>query len=218
MIVVAIDQQPVILDLGISNVSSLENALWWIDRMPKVLTEADEVPVGSTIIVPGVGSFDHGMAKMQETGFEELVRTHHSQGGPILGICLGMQLLAKSSSEGSLSGTGILDCRFERFEVKHSEQTTSAHRVRDMNMGLRKVFGTSQTPTKLQSTLAKNFYFVHRYRTKASVDYEWGVSSFGENFSAIVGCGNTVGVQFHPEKSGRRGLELLEALLTVNQL
>ena len=186
--------------------------------MPKVLTEADEVPVGSTIIVPGVGSFDRGMAKMQETGFEEMVRTHHSQGGSILGICLGMQLLAKSSAEGTLSGTGILDCRFERFEVQCSEYPTSARQVKDMNMGLRKVIETSRTPAKLKTALAKNFYFVHRYRTKASVDCEWGVSSFGETFSAIVGSGNTVGVQFHPEKSGRRGLELLEALLTVNRL
>lgn len=207
--------QPVILDLGISNVSSLENALWWIGRMPQVIYEADEVHPSATLIVPGVGSFDRGMERMRDTGFGELLRVHSAQGGPILGICLGMQLLSKSSTEGTSSGVGLLDCKFESFEANKRKQAVSAGRTRDMNMGLRPVFGAGQAPSKLISALSKSFYFVHRFRTKAPPELEWGTSIFGEKFSAIVGAGKTVGVQFHPEKSGRRGLDLLDALLTV---
>ncbi len=195
----------VIIDYGMGNVGSIQNMLAWIgvdacvSADPEVLSRADK------LILPGVGAFDNGMRRLKEAGFVTLLNELViDQQKPLLGICLGMQLLGTGSEEGLLPGLGWLDAASHRFRFE-----TSLLTLKVPHMGWNSVEAVAQSPL-FAAIDAPRFYFVHSYHLvcgcKADVLAQ---ASYGFPFVAAVQRENIFGVQFHPEKSHKFGMSLL---------
>lgn len=185
-----------ILEYGCGNLASLENALEVLGfahqrvGTPKALTACDR------LILPGVGHFGHAMSNLRERGLEAALKAWDR---PLLGICLGMQLLFEGSEEApEAAGLGLLPGRFTRF-------TDPALKVPHM--------GWSDLVFQAQKGAV---YFVHGYRLEgwSGPEAELGTAVHGAPFVAAFRCGRLGGFQFHPEKSGEVGLALLKEALT----
>lgn len=199
-----------VINFGIGNIGSIVNMLDHLYLDSRVV-ETPGRAVSDTCdryILPGVGAFDRGMQELTRRGFAEFLDREVRQGGkPLLGICLGMQLLTLSSEEGSLPGLGWVPASTVRLRPRTSEKVP--------NMGWREVVACR--PNRLIPPAETNrFYFVHSYGVDchderdvvARLDFAQGVCACFEH-------GNIFGVQFHPEKSHRFGLGLLQRFGTL---
>jgi glutamine amidotransferase len=191
-----------VVDYGMGNLSSIANMLKRVGCPALVTSDPAEIAAAERLILPGVGAFDTGMGRLRETGLlEVLERRVRKDRVPTLGICLGMQLLARSSEEGGLPGLGWLDATVVRFrgeglKVPHMGWNT----VRAVKPG-GLLEGLGDPP---------RFYFVHAYRLRLDRPEDLlGETVHGGPFPSVVGNGNLLGVQFHPEKSHRFGMGLL---------
>lgn len=196
-----------IVDYGMGNVSSIRNMLSRIG-VPDVLISADPADCGRAdrIILPGVGAFDAAVRNLEQRALRApLQRAARQRRVPILGICLGMQLLAEGSEEGSLPGLGLLPAFVKRFDA-----ATLGARLRIPHMGWNEVKVVRPHLLFDNATDEQRFYFVHSYhvvcRDRADVV---GVTEYGFEFDAAIARGNVAGVQFHPEKSHQFGKRLL---------
>ncbi|MFL5897221.1 MAG: imidazole glycerol phosphate synthase subunit HisH [Solirubrobacterales bacterium] len=190
-----------ILDYGMGNLRSVEKALEHVGVTAKITNDADEVRAADGVILPGVGAFPRAMARIRELGLDELVAERRGQGVPILGICLGLQLLFESSTElGGAEGLGLL-----------------AGRVAELTADGLKVPHIGWEPVRWErdSRLAEGiptetpFYFVHSFAPHPSGQDLLGSAAYGERFACAAERENVFGVQFHPEKSSSAGLRLL---------
>jgi glutamine amidotransferase len=196
-----------VVDYGVANVGSLMNMHRRCGIPARRVTSPDDVLESERLILPGVGSFDNGMAHLRRGGLADAVLTAvRERGVPILGICLGMQLLGMGSEEGTSEGLGLMDARCIRFSFAPGSATKVPHQ------------GWSQpilrNPTILLTQVTPNtrFYFSHSYHMVCSDPGDVAaVASYGIHFTAMVQRGNIHGVQFHPEKSHRYGMELLRS-------
>lgn len=200
--------QILIVDYGSGNIGSIKNMLNKIGAPSIFATdpaEADSTFVGG-IILPGVGSFDHAVTRLQASGWiAKIKEIAASDRYPILGICLGMQLLLNSSEEGNLPGLGIIPgtvTRFpdiEGFKVPH--------------MGWNFVNKSRKNILSDDFAGSEKYYFVHSYFAKTdSADHTFLECKYGDiNFAAGISNNRVHGVQFHPEKSHRYGYKLLKA-------
>ncbi|MEQ1579260.1 MAG: imidazole glycerol phosphate synthase subunit HisH [Steroidobacteraceae bacterium] len=206
-----------IVDYGIGNLKSVENMLVRAGADVVFARTADDVMQADRLILPGVGAFDSCRRALgQVVGLESALHQAIGRGTPLLGICVGMQLLASSSDEGVLPGLGIIPGRVRRLSL---EGLASGRPLRVPHMGW-----SSVEPVGL-ATLFRNgldsvnrFYFVHSYYFDCeNAEDTAGVAHYGVRFAAAVEHGNVYGVQFHPEKSHRYGMRLLRnfADLTV---
>ncbi len=166
------------------------------------------------ILLPGVGAFDTGMSSLDRYGFvsvlNELVLEKQM---PVLGICLGMQLLARSSEEGQLPGLGWINGDVIRFRQNAADP---ADRLRIPHMGWNEVTPRPNSPLFRGFEVDPRFYFVHSYHLICdSRDHIAGTVNYGGLTTAAVSYGNIHGVQFHPEKSHRFGMKLLENFCTL---
>ena len=193
-----------ILEYGCGNIFSLCRSLELIGVSFKIIYSTDELARVDSLILPGVGAFGHAMNRLNEKGFVEALHHFAESNKPILGICLGAQLLLDSSEEfGSFSGLSLIPgC------VKKIEKTTSAYKI--PNVGWRQlVRGSCKAPNASLET--KYFYFTHSYRmlvNEKNSMYEIDYS--GGKIAAFVTDGrNVFGAQFHPEKSSTQGLNFL---------
>jgi len=187
-----------IVDYGCGNLKSLENALEALGLPSRRLSAPEELLAADRLILPGVGNFGHAGQRLDRLG--EALRERAARGGPILGICLGMQLLFQGSLEApGVPGLGLLEGRCERF-------TGPGLKVPHM--------GWSAVAFGDRSLAA---YFVHSYYVPG-----WpggrpaetlGLATYGRPFLAAFRSGNLAGFQFHPEKSGTQGLALLKEAL-----
>lgn len=192
-----------VIDIGIGNLGSLRNALYsqgW-DTLP-VRTPDDFCDI-SHLILPGVGSFAAAMQRLSKTALLEQIRNFASSGKPILGICLGMQLLAEFGSEGGkIEGLGLVPGRVDPLSVAD---------LRLPHVGWNNAHQSQKHPVLDGIRDDVDFYFVHRYRfftdDTSSVIAQ---TEYGETFPSIVGKSNVIGTQFHPEKSQANGLRLLD--------
>jgi imidazole glycerol-phosphate synthase subunit HisH len=193
-----------IIDIGIGNIGSLSGALfnqgWDVD----LVTNRSQLAVASHLILPGVGAFGEGMRRLRESGLYEGIRAHANLGKPLLGICLGMQLLAyHGEEEGGGHGLALIPGQVRKLPVAHDQR-------------LPHVGWNTVTRTKNHHVLDRirddvDFYFVHSYQFVTERDFNvLGVTEYGQSFSSMVVHQNVVGVQFHPEKSQRNGLQLLD--------
>jgi len=192
-----------IVDVGIGNLGSLKAAVYELGfdvcfvRTPAALSEC------YSIILPGVGSFAHGMQSIEEAALVEPLLAHVANGKPLLGICLGMQLLFSNGEEGSeCEGLSLLPGKVRRFPDRPSLYLP--------HVGWNNVSPIQQHPLWEGIKLGVDFYFVHSYRVECDPTFLIGQTNYGEDFPSMVGKANVVGVQFHPEKSQRSGLRLLE--------
>lgn len=186
-----------IIDYGAGNVRSIVNALERIDVRSFASADIDELDSAVGLILPGVGAAGAAMASLRAAGLAVwLPRVRR----PLLGICLGMQMLFQRSEEGDTECLGILPGSVRRF--RHAT-------LKVPHMGWSPVVRCGDSPLLDGMTDGAFFYFVHAYH--AAVDTTTvAATEYGARFAAVVQAGNIFGVQFHPEKSGAAGLRLLE--------
>ncbi|MBS3063271.1 MAG: imidazole glycerol phosphate synthase subunit HisH [Candidatus Diapherotrites archaeon] len=190
-----------IVDYGAGNLGSLGNALDWLGASyitasgPKDLAGADK------ILLPGVGNFGSALASLRRTGLEAALRERVREGTPFLGICLGFQLLFEGSEESlDASGLGLLGGRVERFTVARKVPQIGWNRLR-LTRKTRLFEGVED---------GAYAYFVNSFAVKRTApDLVAARSEYGESFVSAVECENVWAVQFHPEKSGPVGLQVL---------
>ena len=187
-----------IIDYGMGNLRSVLKAIEFLGGEGRVTARAEELDACEKLILPGVGSFGAGMENLRRGGLDEYVRRRAADGTPLLGICLGMQfLLEESEEEGLFQGLGLVKGRVVPFtEGKIPHMGWNA--VEDMRGPL-----FDGIPSGTQ------FYFVHSYFADTAEEYTLGKTEYYRTFASAVGKNNVFGVQFHPEKSGAAGLQLL---------
>ena len=193
-----------IIDVGIGNIGSLRGALYSQGWDTKTVTSPGDMAGITHLFLPGVGSFTTAMKRLHAAGLIQPIRRHAADGSPMMGICLGMQLLADHGTEGGESeGLGLIP-----GDVIHFEKTSS---LRLPHVGWNVLHPQQQHPLLKGIRTDVDFYFVHSYffnaRYKANI---FGTTEYGLSYPSFVASGSVVGVQFHPEKSQRNGLRLLD--------
>jgi len=191
-----------IVDYGMGNLASIANMLKRIGAPARITSDPADLDAAARLILPGVGAFDTGMRSLRERGLVPILERRVRQDRvPTLGICLGMQLLARSSEEGSEKGLGWIDAEVVRFRGPG---------IKVPHMGWNVVRPTGKGALLEGLGDAPRFYFVHAYHLRVERPEEvLGETVHGAPFPSVVGSGNLLGVQFHPEKSHRFGLGLL---------
>jgi glutamine amidotransferase len=193
-----------IIDFGMGNVGSIHNMLNRLGIESALTSDMKEIRAADKLILPGVGAFDVAMRRLQALGIIPLLNDLVFDAGiPLLGICLGMQLLSLSSDEGVERGLGWLDARTVRFDFEGSQL-----RVPHMGWNTVSVHKRGSILDELPSQA--KFYFVHSYHVRCNSDEDvLATSTYGIEFHAAAQRGNVTGVQFHPEKSHRFGMQVL---------
>ncbi|MDQ2629852.1 MAG: imidazole glycerol phosphate synthase subunit HisH [Actinomycetota bacterium] len=190
-----------ILDYGMGNLRSVEKALEHVGVTAKVTSEAEEVRAADGVILPGVGAFPRAMERVRELGLDELIFERRDTGVPILGICLGLQLLFDSSSElGGGTGLEMLQGPVDALEAPDLKIPHIGWAPVRWERDSRLTEGIpSETP----------FYFVHSFAPQPAEGELLGTAEYGTRFACAAERDNVFGVQFHPEKSSAAGLRLL---------
>jgi glutamine amidotransferase len=196
----------VIIDYGLGNLASVLNMFKKIG-VKDVVVSRDEniISKADKLLLPGVGAFDAGMGSLEQTGLIPLLNQKALvEKVPVLGICLGMQLLTKQSEEGVKPGLGWIDAETIKFNLDPSLKLKVPH------MGWDYIKVNRQNSLIAMDT-KNRFYFVHSYHVKCFDDTQsLATSHFGTDFTCMVNKDNIFGTQFHPEKSLKFGMKLLE--------
>ncbi len=198
-----------ILDYGLGNLGSITNMLKVIGAKSKITNDKASIQASNGIILPGVGAFDAGMSKLTESGLSSVIKDEALKGKPILGICLGMQMLGRSSEEGHLDGLSLIpfECRKFKFDNKD---------LKIPHMGWDVVEFKKYHPILDGLTGQQRYYFVHSYH--AVCDSKSNVlmtCDYGYEFAAAVVKDNVIGMQFHPEKSHDFGLAVFRNFIKI---
>jgi imidazole glycerol-phosphate synthase subunit HisH len=193
----------VIVDYGMGNLLSIKKAFARAGFKTMISSNLQEISSASKIVLPGVGHFKQGMENLSKIGaLDTLNNAVINRKVPILGICLGMQIMTKSSAEGGIDGLGWVDLKVTRVKEKN---------LKTPHMGWNSV-------CDFDSLLMKNidkeslFYFVHSYQVLDVNNHSLntGLTFYGSDFISCFSSGNIHGVQFHPEKSHKQGIEMLK--------
>ena len=189
-----------IIDYGMGNLRSVQKAFESLGFEARITDDAETILAADHVVLPGVGAFHDAMARLTETGLDNVVKAAAGRGTPLLGICLGMQLMFEHSEEnGFWDGLGLFPGTVTRFPA----------------MGLKVPhMGWNQLETRDCVLFDKGddpcVYFVHSY-CMADISDEWTAATcdYGMPFTAVISRGNVMATQFHPEKSGDAGLKML---------
>jgi glutamine amidotransferase len=195
-----------IIDYEMGNVGSMLNMLKRIGVTARISSKADDVRSAEKLILPGVGAFDTGMTNLAESGLREVLEEKVLvEKTPLLGVCIGMQLLTRGSEEGKLPGLSWIDAKTVRFRFQSQNGLKIPH------MGWNTV--TPKTGALLFRGFAEppRFYFVHSYHVVCDDPTDVGATvHHGYEISAAIQHGHIMGAQFHPEKSHTYGMRLLK--------
>ena len=198
-----------VIDYGMGNRRSVEKALERVGAVASITREHDQLLAADGLVLPGVGAFPVAMRNLQSLGLDQLLRARVAGGTPLLGICLGMQLLFDASEElGVTAGLGLLEGEVTALET---------HDLRAPHIGWNEV--RFERPSPLTAGLPEAgcaFYHVHSYaaRPRDPADVV-GITTYGEPFVTVAAHGQVFGVQFHPEKSSAHGLTLLSNFVSL---
>jgi glutamine amidotransferase len=199
-----------IVDYGMGNLDSVSRAVEECGGSPMVTSDPRDLEHATTIILPGVGAFAQGMRNIRERGLEDALQEQAIEREvPLLGLCLGMQLLAKTGHEGAddVAGLGWIDAEIRRLEPENGSE-------RIPHVGWNEVDPTTESDLFRDVPAGKDFYFVHSYHMVcASSDDVLATTPYCGGFASAVGRGRVWGVQFHPEKSRRPGFQVLTNFL-----
>jgi glutamine amidotransferase len=195
----------VIIDYKTGNIGSLSNMLKKIGAEAIVSSNPSDIEKADKLILPGVGAFDVGMKNLKDSGLIPLLEDRVlNKKTPILGICLGMQLLAEKSEEGSLNGLSWIKGEVKRFKFDNSDL-----KIPHMGWNVVKPLKEDSLFSGMKDEL--RFYFVHSYHFVAKdKDSVLATTNYGYDFTSVVAQENIFGVQFHPEKSHKFGMRLLD--------
>lgn len=193
-----------IVDIGIGNIGSLRNAVDSQGWDVSTVSTGEDLSRVTHLLLPGVGAFSAAMGRLESTGLDKAINEFARAGNPVMGICLGMQLLADSGTEGGVvAGLGLIPGdvrpiqRMPGFALPH--------------VGWNEVMQVRAHPLLKGIRADVDFYFVHGYRFVAQAPQSViAETDYCEKFPSIIGMGNVLGVQFHPEKSQVNGLRLID--------
>ncbi len=193
-----------IIDYGVGNLFSLKSSFCAIGQEVKVTDSADEIRKADKIILPGVGAFEDAVKKLKNTGLDLVLKEEAAKGKPVMGICLGMQMLFERSFEyGCHEGLGLIKGDIIPFEGEIDYSLKIPH------IGWNALEIKEDLPVFKYIKNGDHVYFVHSYFA-AVTDETIAKCEYGTVFTAAVGKDNIYGCQFHPEKSGQVGLNILK--------
>jgi glutamine amidotransferase len=199
-----------IVDYGMGNLGSLLNMLKRIGAEAQIKSDTKAIRVAQKLILPGVGAFDAAMQRIDEvSGLREVLK-HKAMVDrvPVLGVCLGMQLLAQSSEEGTRSGLGWINGATRRFPKLKG--------LKVPHMGWNVARPNTSSPLTREVGEEPSYYFVHSYYVHVDDPaHSLMRTHYGIAFDAAIGLDNVYGVQFHPEKSHRFGMQILKNFVEV---
>lgn len=194
-----------IIDYGMGNVGSIKNMLKKIGHDSIISSNKSEIEIASKLILPGVGRFDKAIENLINLNLSELLKEKARDGTPLLGICLGMQLLANKSEEGMIDGLGLVPGEVKKFNL------LAPFKVPHMGWNEVNYNSNSVLFKGFEQFENARFYFVHSYYFQCTLkENNIGETIFSHTFTSVVQKGNIFGVQFHPEKSHIFGMELLK--------
>ena len=195
-----------IVDYGIGNLFSVVSSFKYIGATAKVTSDADEIRRADKIILPGVGAFGDAIKKLRDTGLDKVIIEEAKNGKPIMGICLGMQLLFEKSYEyGEHDGLGLLKGSVVGMQGVIDSKLQIPH------IGYNALVFKKNHPLFKYIKEGDYVYFVHSYYAVDCQDSLLAYVEYDKDITAIVGKDNVMGCQFHPEKSGEVGLNILKA-------
>jgi glutamine amidotransferase len=197
-----------ILDYRAGNLTSVERALKFLGYPCRITDDSGVIRQAERIIFPGVGAAGKSMADLKHLGLDTVLRERLQAGVPILGICVGLQVLFDYSEENDTPCLGIIPGRVPHFPTDLTD--TAGRRLKIPHMGWNGVSFTIDHPVFAGIASTSEFYFVHSYYPHpADARHIAGITAYGISFTSAVAWENLVAVQFHPEKSGPPGLQLL---------
>ena len=200
-----------VIDYGLGNLGSIANMLRVIGEKVVITNSKDLIEKSDGIILPGVGAFDAGVQNLRKSGLDDVIRAYAETGRPILGICLGMQLLGMRSEEGVLDGLGLIPFECRKFPFPKGSELKVPHMGWDI-VDIKK----QDEPIVSGLTGVQRYYFVHSFYAVCNDQNNVLMTcDYGLSFAAAVINGNVVGVQFHPEKSHDFGLALFSNYVDV---
>lgn len=196
-----------IINYGLGNIKAIQNVYSKLSIPVKVVSDITEFGVVEKLILPGVGAFDYAMEKLKSSGmYNKLNELVLEKEIPVIGICVGMQMMAKSSDEGVLPGLGWLDATVKKFDA-----TKMDGKMQLPHMGWNDVESRTENPLFNGLHQDAKFYFLHSYYIDCNdEDIAIATSNYADNFTCAINSKKIYGVQFHPEKSHHFGVKLLE--------
>ena len=196
-----------IVDYRAGNLTSVARALNYLNKPCRITDDPDILAKASHIIFPGVGAAGEAMANLKKTQLDQWIREWVQQGKPIMGICLGTQVIFEYSEENDTRCLGIVPGTVKRFprDLRQGDE-----QLKIPHMGWNHVAFRKDHPVFHGLPEGSEFYFVHSYYPFPDDD-KWvvGLTDYGQPFCSVVAHGNLIAMQFHPEKSGRPGLQIL---------
>jgi len=198
-----------IIDYHAGNLASVARALGYLGFQCRITREAKEIVQAERVILPGVGSAGQAMLDLKQRGIDKALNEVYESGKPLLGICLGSQIILQQSEENNTACLGLLSGKVKHFPTplitEHGDTLKVPH------MGWNRVCLRKGHPVFRDVTSEHEFYFVHSYfPVPDSEDSIIGITEYGISFASVVGDRNLIAVQFHPEKSGPIGLTVLK--------
>ena len=195
-----------IIDYGMGNIKAFSNIYKSLNVPHKIVKVEEHLKDVEKIILPGVGAFDHAMRQLNRSGFlDALNDLVLNQKKPVLGVCVGMQMMANCSEEGVLNGLGWVDATVNKFNKEELNNEPLPH------MGWNSVDCTIDNQLFKDISTNSRFYFLHSYYfNPENKDSSIALTGYGNKFTCAVNRGNIFGVQFHPEKSHHNGVQLLK--------
>jgi imidazole glycerol-phosphate synthase subunit HisH len=196
-----------IVNYGVGNVHAIQNIYKRLNIAAAITSSPEQLRAAERIVLPGVGAFDWAMKRLNESGMREALDEAVLRGRrPVLGICVGMQMMALRSDEGVVPGLGWIDAEVKKFD--HASFTQKTHLP---HMGWNSVEPRKQDGLFRHLGSTARFYFLHSYyfvpHNEADV---LAITNYNGRYASGVGSGNIFGVQFHPEKSHQWGIQLLK--------
>lgn len=196
-----------LIDYGIGNLRSVQKALEHVGAAVELTSDPEVILRAEKVVLPGVGAFGDGMKGMRERGLVDVVHEVIRTGTPLLGICVGMQLLFEESEEyGKHAGLGILPGRVKRFTP---EALAARKALKVPQTGWNEIRVRTASPLFHELPEGSFAYFNHSYYCAAGLEDTLATTDYGIDYPSIVGRGRVYGIQFHPEKSQSVGLRLL---------
>lgn len=204
-----------IIDYGMGNLGSVVNMLKYLGVKSKIIKTSQEILESEKIIFPGVGSWDNAIKKIHENGiFDALNQQVLNNEVSLLGICLGMQLMFDNSEEGVLPGLGWISGEVKKF--KFNESIVNEKKFKIPHMGWNTVSSSRLTILNNKLDDGTRFYFVHSYFVNCKDDANILMTcNYGKEFVCAVNKNNIWGVQFHPEKSHKYGMQLMKNFMEL---
>jgi len=196
-----------IVDYGLGNTRAFTNVYERLNIKTKLAQSADDLKGATKIILPGVGSFDYAITLLNNSGMRDELDKHvMEKKTPVIGICVGMQIMAKSSEEGKLNGLGWIDGEVKLFDAKKIKSKTHYP-----HMGWNTINPIKNNKILIGLTNESRFYFLHSYyfacETKENI---LTTTNYGITYTSMLNSGNIYGIQCHPEKSHSNGVQLLK--------